>query len=92
MKVILVISQGMLIEGYQYCTVPMNTAFESLISENYTSFMLTIGCITVGIYCIDNERFKIFDSHARDVYGHSHPQGSCVLLELPLIQDLVQYF
>ena len=29
------------IEGYQYC-VPMNTAFESLISENYTLFMAFI--------------------------------------------------
>ena len=26
---------------------------------------------------------KIFDSHARDEYGRSHPQGTCVLLEVP---------
>ena len=31
--------------------------------------------IVVAIYC---KYFKIFDSHARDLYGRSHPQGSCV--------------
>ena len=35
---------------------------------------------------------KIFDSHARDEYGRSHPSGTCVLLEVPSIQGLVQYF
>ena len=33
-----------------------------------------------------------FYSHARDEYGRSHPQGTCVLLEVPSIKDLVQYF
>jgi len=36
------------IEGYQYCT-SLQIAFESLLSQNYTSFMLTIGCIGVSI-------------------------------------------
>ena len=40
----------------------------------------------------NNGSYKIFDSHARDEYGRSHPQGTCVLLEVPSIQDLVQYF
>ena len=35
--------------------------------------------IVVAIYCKD---FKIFDSHARDLYGRSHPQGSCVTIIL----------
>ena len=35
----------------------------------------------VSIYHTDNGSYKIFDSHARDEYGRSHPQGTCVLLE-----------
>ena len=36
--------------------------------------------------------FKIFDSHARDVYGRAHPQGTCVLLEALSLDSLVCYF
>ena len=32
------------------------------------------------------------DSVARDTYGNSHSQGTCVLLEIPFIHKLVQYF
>ena len=32
------------------------------------------------------------DSVARDMYGNSHSQGTCVLLEIPFIHKLVQYF
>ena len=50
------------IEGYQYCMV-LKRAFESHISEWYRSFILTVGCIAVGIsYCADNSHFKVFDS------------------------------
>ena len=79
------------VEGYQYCT-SLKTAFESLISENYTSFILMIGCITVAVYYTSNEIFRIFDSHARDLYGKSYPQGSCILLEVSSLNNLVQYF
>ena len=61
-----------IIEGYQYC-MGLKRAFESLISEWYRSFILTFGCIAVGIsYCADNNHFKVFDSHARDVHSKSH--------------------
>ena len=41
------------IERYQYC-MGLKRAFESLISERYRSFILTVGCIAVGIsYCAD---------------------------------------
>ena len=41
------------IEEYQYC-MGLKGAFESLISERYRSFILTVGCIAVGIsYCAD---------------------------------------
>ena len=80
-----------IIEGYQY-SMSIDRAFESLLSNNYTSFILTVGCIGVSIYHTDNGSYKIFDSHARDEYGRSHPSGTCVLLEVPSIQSLVQYF
>ena len=80
------------IEGYQYCT-SLQKAFESLMSESYKyRFILTIGCNAVGVYSYDNISFKVFDSHARDLSGRSHAQGTCVLLELASINNLIQYF
>ena len=32
------------------------------------------------------------DSHTRDMYGNSHSQGTCVLLEIPSMHRLVEYF
>ena len=51
---------------------------ETLLALNYNSFILTVGIIGV-------------DSHARDMYGNSHSQGTCVLLEIPSMHKLVQY-
>ena len=42
--------------------------------------------------CNGDIRFKIFDSHAREVYGRAHPQGTCVLLEALSLDSLVCYF
>ena len=36
--------------------------------------------------------FKVFDSHARDLYGIPHPCGSCVLLEFDSVWKLTEYF
>ena len=36
-------------EGYQYCT-SLDKAFQSLKSENFNNFVLTIGCTAVTIY------------------------------------------
>ena len=45
------------IEGYQYC-MGLERAFESLISERYRSYILTVGCIAAGIsYCADSGHF-----------------------------------
>ena len=49
---------------------------ETLLALNYNSFILTVGIIGV-------------DSHARDMYGNSHSQGTCVLLEIPSMHKLV---
>ena len=52
---------------------------ETLLALNHNSFILTVGIIGV-------------DSHARDMHGNSHSQGICVLLEIPSMHKLVQYF
>ena len=75
-------------QGYQYCT-SLQRAFESLISQDYNNFILTVGSICVAIYHDSNVGYKIFDSHARDMYGRVHPQGTCVLLEVLSIESLV---
>ena len=49
---------------------------ETLLALNYNSFILTVGIIGV-------------DSHARDMSGNSHSQGTCVLLEIPSMHKLV---
>ena len=52
----------------------------TLLVLNYNSFILTVGIIGV-------------DSHARDMYGNSRSQDNIfVLLEIPSMHKLVQYF
>ena len=52
---------------------------ETLLALNYfNSVILTVAIIGV-------------DSHARDMYGNSHSQGTW-LLEVPSMHKLVQYF
>ena len=77
-----------IIEGYQY-SIPIDSAFESLLSQNYSSFILTMGCIGVSIYHTDNGSYQIFDSYARDQINMVE---AIPILEVPSIQGLVQYF
>ena len=72
--------------------MPLGTAFETVLALNYNSFILTVGIIGVGIYSIEGGGYKVFDSHAKDMYGNSHSEGTCVLLEIPSILKLVQFF
>ena len=65
---------------------------EALLGRNYNSFLLTILSATVGFYCNDDGKFKIFGSHGRDSYGIPHPQGTCVLLEVNTLNELINYF
>ena len=78
------------IQCYRYCS-SLQRAFESLISEDYKNFILTVGCIAVATYCKGDMGFKILDPHARDLYGRGHPQGTCVLLEVSPLNSLAQY-
>ena len=52
--------------------------------------MVVIFC--VGIYSTEAGGYNAFDSHARDMYHNSHSEGTCVLLEIPSMHKLVQYF
>ena len=75
-------------KGYEYC-VGFKRTFESLKSEKYRSFILA----TIAfVYSPNNEHFKVFDTHARDIYGKSHSQGTCVLLDISSKHYVVQYF
>ena len=70
----------------------LQRALQSLISQQYNSFILIVGAVGVAIiHYPDAGQFRIFDSHARDIYGNSHPQGTGVLLHVPSISHLVQY-
>ena len=79
------------IDGFQYC-MGLQRALQSLISQQYNSFILIVGAVGVAIPYPDDGQFSIFDSHARDIYGNSHPQGTCDLLHVPCISHLVHYF
>ena len=52
------IHQEATIEGCQYCT-SLGRAFQSLISENFNNFVLTIGCTAVAIYSKGNMGLNI---------------------------------
>ena len=79
------------IEGYQYC-VPFDRSFEMLLAEHYCAFILTIDSNAVCIFSTTDGKYKFFYSHSRDIYGRSHPQGTCVLLEAPNINNVILYF
>ena len=46
----------------------------------------------VAIIGIVSRGYNAFDSHARDMYYNGHKEGTCVLLEIPSMHKLVQYF
>ena len=69
-----------------------NALNEVFHSFNYKSCLLTIGMNTVAIMTPFPDVFKVFDSHARDLYGMPSMSGYCVLISVEGIQNLVQYF
>lgn len=79
------------VEDFNYC-MPLENSIQALLQQNYNSFFLTILSTTVAIYCTTDGKFKISDSHARDLFGMPHPQGKCVLLEVDTLNQLITYF
>ena len=80
------VHQEIAIEGYQYCT-SLPRAFESLIFESYTNFILTLGCITVIV--IWGSKYLILMQEICMVEGSLKVR---VLLEVPSLDSLVHYF
>ena len=66
------------IKGYEYY-VSFERAFESLISEKYRSLIFTISLISVAFVHSPDD---VFDSQARDIFGKSYSQGTCLLLDI----------
>ena len=60
------------VQDFNYCVAFAN-AMQALPGQNYNSFLLTILSTTVGFYCNGEGKFKIFDSHGRDLHGMPHP-------------------
>ena len=79
------------VQDFNYCMSFAN-AMQALLGQNYNSFLLTILSTSVGFYSNGDGKFKIFDSHGRDSYGMPHPQGTCVLLEVNTLNELINYF
>ena len=80
------VHQEIAIEGYQYCT-SLPRAFESLIFESYTNFILTVGCITVIV--IWGSKYLILMLEMCMVEGSL---CTCVLLKVQSPDSLVHYF
>ena len=59
---------------------------------NYQHCLLTVSCNTVAISTISEGKFKIFDSHSRDLYGMPDSGGKCVLLDVEGLDNLSLYF
>ena len=72
--------------------IPLQYALENLLQKGYNSFLLTIGCTTVSVYTDSNGLLKLFDSHARNSFVMVDPSGTCVLLEVNTVINLVEYF
>ena len=66
--------------------------FEALscVRLEFSSCLLTIECNTVAIF-FRNDVCKLFDPHARDIYGDVSISGTSVLLEFNNVEKLICY-
>ena len=79
------------VQDFNYCMSFAN-AMQALLGQNHNSFLLTILSTTVGFYCNGDGKFKTYDSHGSNSYGMPHSQGTCVLLEVNTLNELINYF
>ena len=73
----------------------LKTALNKIFSPtelNYQHCLLTIDCNTVAIFMISEGKFKIFDSHSRDLHGIPDPFGRCVLIHVESLDNLSSFF
>ena len=75
--------------------VTLKNAFDKLffgVEINYEYCLLTIDCNTVAVFKTIGNCYKVFDSHARDLYGMPHSSGTAVLLTVESLDNLVTFF
>ena len=77
---------------HHYCLCHSQGTLLALNLLNYNSFILMVAIIGVGIYSTEAGGYNVFDSHARDMCHNSHSEGTFVLLGIPSMHKLVQYF
>ena len=85
------------LHNFNDCTIeahclPLIEAFELLLRDNFTLFILTITTCTVAILVKSNGTFKVFDSDSCDSEGMFDSCGTCVLVEIASLDKLVEYF
>ena len=66
--------------------------FEALscVRLEFSACLLTVECNTVAIF-FRNDVCKLFDPHARDIYGDASISGTSVLLEFNDVEKLICY-
>ena len=70
----------------------LQNAFTELFSQqNYNCCLLTIGINAVAVFRNPQNSFKIFDSHSRDLHGMPHSFGTCTLLSIEGLENLISY-
>ena len=47
---------------------------------------------TVAIYCLPNGGYKVFSSHCRDLLDMGNSYGTCNLIEIDSLMNVVQHF
>ena len=77
------------VQDFNYCMSFAN-AMQALPGQNYKSFLLTTPSTRVGFYCSEG-KFKILILKV-EIYGMLHTQGTCVLLEVNTLNELINYF
>ena len=73
-------------------SVPFVMPLDSTLQQAFHSYLITIEYNTVSIFIQSNSLVKVFDSHTRDSFGMPHAYGTCVLLELDSVNNLIEYF
>ena len=66
-----------------------NAITELFSQQNYNCCLLTIGINAVAVFRNSQHGFKIFDSHSRDLHGMAHSFGTCTLLRVKGLDNLI---
>ena len=77
------------VQDFNYC-MSLADAEQALLGQNYNSFLLTIPSTRVrSYYRMVSLRYLILKV---EIHGMPYPQGTCVLLEVHTLNELINYF